>query len=84
MRGRVPADGSTAPAARHDHWGVVLDAPSAAELAAFYASLLGWRLVSSSPEWATLAPPDGVAYLASQTSAGYQPPLWPSAPATSR
>jgi catechol 2,3-dioxygenase-like lactoylglutathione lyase family enzyme len=59
---------------------VVLDAPSAPALAGFYAALLGWRLVSSSPGWATIAPPDGVAYLAFQTSAGYEPPVWPPAP----
>ena len=59
-------------------WGVALDAPDARDLAQFYERLLGWRTVKDDPEWATVAPPDGVAYLAFQTSAEYVPPVWPA------
>jgi catechol 2,3-dioxygenase-like lactoylglutathione lyase family enzyme len=78
MRGRSEAGASTPRAARHDYWGVVLEAPDATALARFYAGLLGWDLVKESPEWATLGPPDGVAYLAFQTSRDHVPPVWPS------
>jgi predicted enzyme related to lactoylglutathione lyase len=59
-------------------WGVVLDAPDARSLADFYARLLGWRVADAEPDWATVAPPDGVAYLGFQTSPGYRAPAWPS------
>jgi catechol 2,3-dioxygenase-like lactoylglutathione lyase family enzyme len=58
---------------------VVLQAPDAAALARFYAELLGWPIVSEDAGNATIGPPDGVAYLAFQTSAGYVPPVWPAA-----
>lgn len=61
-------------------WGVVLDAPDARELARFYARLLGWTLVKDEPDWATVAPPDGVAYLAFQSSPEYVRPAWPPVP----
>lgn len=79
MRGRAQDDGSTPRWERHDFWGVVLDAPDAAELAAFYARLLGWELFQEESDFVTLAPPDGVAYVAFQTSAGYVRPVWPPA-----
>ncbi len=58
-------------------WGVVLDAPDARVLAHFYERLLGWRIGTDDPEWATLAAPDGVAYLGFQTSPEYVRPVWP-------
>ena len=49
-------------------------------MAGFYADLLGWELtVNPQQTFATVAPPEGVAYLAVQYSAGYQPPQWPNA-----
>lgn len=66
--------------APHNYWGVVLDAPDARALGDFYARLLGWRVVKNDPDWVTLAPTDGVAYLAVQTAQGYTPPVWPSQP----
>ncbi len=60
-------------------WGAVLDAPDAPALARFYADLLGWRIDKEEPDWATVAPPDGVAYLGFQTSPEYVPPVWPPA-----
>jgi catechol 2,3-dioxygenase-like lactoylglutathione lyase family enzyme len=58
-------------------WGVVLEAPDARALARFYSQLLGWRIAKEEPGWATVAPPDGVAYMAFQTSPEYTPPVWP-------
>jgi catechol 2,3-dioxygenase-like lactoylglutathione lyase family enzyme len=58
-------------------WGVVLEAPDARALARFYSQLLGWRIAKEEPGWATVAPPDGVAYMAFQTSPEYEPPVWP-------
>lgn len=78
MRGRVQDDGSTPRNDRHDYWGVVLDAPDARELARFYASLLGWKIHSEEPDFATIAPPDGVAYVGFQTSSEYVRPVWPA------
>jgi catechol 2,3-dioxygenase-like lactoylglutathione lyase family enzyme len=80
VRGRSPGRASTPRDARHDWWGVVLDAPDAAALARFYAELLGWEIVKSDASDAALAPPDGVAYLAFQTAADYVRPVWPAAP----
>lgn len=60
-------------------WGAVLDAPDARVLAAFYADLLGWTVEKDEPDWATVAPPHGVAYLGFQTSPEYVAPVWPPA-----
>jgi glyoxalase superfamily protein len=82
MRGRTQATESTPRDARHDYWGVVLDAPEAGPLAAFYESLLGWVKAHESPEYVILAPPDGVATLAVQTAVKYTRPVWPPADGT--
>jgi catechol 2,3-dioxygenase-like lactoylglutathione lyase family enzyme len=58
-------------------WGAVLDCPDAPALARFYADLLGWTVDKDEPDWATVSPPDGVAYLGFQTSPEYVPPAWP-------
>ena len=79
MRGRSKEPGSPR-ASRHDYWGVVLEAPDAGALARFYAELLGWQIVKQDGGFATVAPPDGVAYLAFQTSPEYVPPVWPAVP----
>lgn len=84
MRGRMCGDEATPPSARSDWWGVVLEAPAAPALAAFYAALLGWEIVAQDPEGAAVAPPNGVAYLAFQTVAGYVPPVWPAQPGAQR
>jgi catechol 2,3-dioxygenase-like lactoylglutathione lyase family enzyme len=77
MRGRTTAGEGTPRALRHDYWGVVLECPDASSLARFYAELLGWEVRSEDATWATVAPPDGVAYLACQTSPEYVEPVWP-------
>lgn len=58
--------------------GVVLDAPDAHELAAFYHRLLGWSVVQDRPGWVTLGAPDGRAALSFQSDAGYVRPVWPA------
>ncbi|MEU4111776.1 VOC family protein [Streptomyces sp. NPDC027717] len=63
---------------RHDWWGVVLEAPEPQALARFYSELLGWAITKEEADGATIAPPEGVAYIAFQRSDGYAPPAWPS------
>src|ERR687897_965982 len=48
-------------------------------LAHFYSDLLGWEIAKEDADDAAIAPPDGVAYLAFQTSPEYLPPVWPAA-----
>lgn len=61
-------------------WGVVLDAADPPRLARFYAALLDWHIVKEDPTWVTLAPPDGVAYLAIQLEPLHERPTWPAQP----
>ena len=75
MRGRVTKDDRTHRDARHDWWGVALEAPDPHALARFYSALLGWEL---GPEGLAVAPADGVAYIAFQHSEGYVRPTWPA------
>jgi predicted enzyme related to lactoylglutathione lyase len=58
--------------------GIVLDAPDARELAAFYERLLGWARTQDEPGWVKLDPPGGGAGLAFQTSSPYTRPTWPA------
>jgi len=60
--------------------GVVLDAPDAGALAAFYRRLLGWEVEQDEPGWVKLRSPDGGAGLSFQTEAQYVPPTWPAGP----
>ena len=77
MHGRTQGDPSTRREARHDYWGVVLDAEDAHALARFYRDLLGWPVAKEDTEGVALLPPDGVAYLAIQTNRHYVRPVWP-------
>lgn len=79
MNGRADSDGTASRDVRKDYWGVVLDTSDAQALAAFYAALLDWKVIGSDPGFATVGPPDGVAYLACQFSEGYRKPVWPNA-----
>ena len=58
---------------------VVLSTPHPRELAAFYAELLDWRVVTSEPDWVRLRHPDqerpGLSF---QREAGDTPPTWPA------
>lgn len=60
---------------------IVLDAPSPAQLARFYAGLLGWNVVEThdDDEWAETRPADGVGGIGFQLDPGYQAPTWPDA-----
>ena len=58
--------------------GYVLDSPDPAKLAAFYARLLGWSIVSQDPTWVQLRPPGGARpSLSFQLEPEYSPPTWP-------
>jgi catechol 2,3-dioxygenase-like lactoylglutathione lyase family enzyme len=59
---------------------VVLGAPDAHELAAFYRNLLGWPVDHEQPGWVRLDPPSGGPRLAFQSEPGYVRPSWPAAP----
>jgi catechol 2,3-dioxygenase-like lactoylglutathione lyase family enzyme len=60
--------------------GIVLDAPDAQELGAFYQRLLGWQVVQDEPGWMKLGSPDGGAGLSFQTESDYRRPTWPAGP----
>ncbi|MEV0091646.1 VOC family protein [Streptomyces sp. NPDC050738] len=59
---------------------VVLDAPDAAELAAFYRRLLGWEVAQEEPGWVKLVPEGGGTGLSVQSEPDYVPPVWPADP----
>jgi catechol 2,3-dioxygenase-like lactoylglutathione lyase family enzyme len=56
----------------------VLATPDPPALAAFYRDLLGWRITSSTPDWARLKHPDddrpGLSF---QLETDHSPPVWP-------
>jgi catechol 2,3-dioxygenase-like lactoylglutathione lyase family enzyme len=60
--------------------GIVLDAPDAGELAAFYRRLLGWAVEQDEPGWVKLTSPAGGAGLSFQTESAYVRPTWPAGP----
>ena len=60
--------------------GIVLDAPDAQELAAFYQRLLGWSVVQDEPGWVKLGAPNGGPGLSFQTEENYRRPVWPAGP----
>ena len=60
--------------------GIVLDAPDARELAAFYHRLLGWPVVQDEPDWVKLGAPAGGPGLSFQTESRYVRPVWPPGP----
>jgi predicted enzyme related to lactoylglutathione lyase len=60
--------------------GIVLDAPDAQGLAAFYRRLLGWEIEQDESDWVKLTSPDGGAGLSFQTEAAYVRPAWPARP----
>jgi hypothetical protein len=79
MRGRVDEDATTPRDARHDYWGVVLDAPDALALARFYSELLGWPLGPKADEdGASIIGPEGMAYISFQREPKHQRPVWPA------
>jgi catechol-2,3-dioxygenase len=60
--------------------GVVLDAPDAQELGAFYQRLLGWPVIQDEPGWMKLGSPEGGSGLSFQTESDYRRPTWPAGP----
>jgi len=60
--------------------GVVLDAPDAQELGAFYQRLLGWPVIQDEPGWMKLGSPEGGSGLSFQTEPDYRRPTWPAGP----
>jgi catechol 2,3-dioxygenase-like lactoylglutathione lyase family enzyme len=60
--------------------GIVLDAPDANELAAFYTRLLGWVAIQDEPGWVRLGAPGGGTGLSFQTDSAYVRPVWPAGP----
>ena len=61
--------------------GVVLGAPDAQALAAFYRDLLGWQVEQDEPGWVKIVSPEGGAGLSFQGESEYVPPVWPAGPA---
>ncbi|MEU1808042.1 VOC family protein [Micromonospora aurantiaca (nom. illeg.)] len=59
---------------------LVLDAPSAQDLAAFYERLLGWHRREDESDWVVLTPPGGGTWLAFQDEPAYVRPVWPAGP----
>ena len=55
---------------------VVLDAPDARRLAAFYTALGGWTEQHAGDDWITVETGDGWR-IAAQRSPGHVPPRWP-------
>lgn len=58
--------------------GVVLDAPDAGSLAAFYRELLGWEVEHAVEGWVKLRSPHGGAGLSFQSDPEYVSPTWPA------
>ncbi|MFD5573321.1 VOC family protein [Streptomyces cadmiisoli] len=59
---------------------VVLDAPDAHELAAFYQRLLGYAVRREEPHWVLIGPPPGTegTALSFETEPEYVRPVWPT------
>jgi catechol 2,3-dioxygenase-like lactoylglutathione lyase family enzyme len=58
----------------------VLGALDPQALGAFYARLLGWKVVTNEPGWVTVRPPSGGTGLSFQEESQYAPPVWPPKP----
>jgi catechol 2,3-dioxygenase-like lactoylglutathione lyase family enzyme len=58
----------------------VLGTPDPQGLARFYRELLGWTVVSDSPEWAQIRPAGGGSGLSFQREDEHVPPTWPNRP----
>ena len=58
--------------------GIVLDAPDAQALAAFYHRLLAWEYLANEPGWCKLKSPFGGPALSFQEEPLFRRPAWPS------
>jgi catechol 2,3-dioxygenase-like lactoylglutathione lyase family enzyme len=54
-----------------------IDCADAAEMAAFYARLLGWEITFDAGDFILMRDPNGGAGLSFQEFATYRPPTWP-------
>ncbi len=61
-------------------WGVVLDAPEPAALAAFYAELLGWPVTTHDEHGAAIGVPGTTSYVSIQEATDFVRPEWPASP----
>lgn len=57
---------------------VIVDCPDPAELARFYAALLGQPITFASDDFVVVAKNDTTSGLAFQRAADYRPPTWPN------
>ena len=64
--------------------GIVLDSPSAQDLAGFYQRLLGWQRSQDEPGWVKLLPPEGGPGLSFSDEPNHVPPVWPAGPGDPR
>ena len=64
--------------------GIVLDAPDAGSLAAFYRELLGWEVEHEDDGWVKLRSPHGGAGLSFQSDPELRAPDWPGRPGEQR
>jgi catechol 2,3-dioxygenase-like lactoylglutathione lyase family enzyme len=60
--------------------GIVLDAPDAQELGAFYQRLLGWPVIADEPGWFKIAPGGTRSGISFQSEPDFVAPVWPSQP----
>jgi len=58
-------------------WGVAVEAPDPAGLAAFYSQLLGWTVIDEAPGTSVVAVPGGPVFVVFQEATDYQRPVWP-------
>lgn len=56
---------------------LVIDCPDPGALAAFYGTMLGWKVTASS-DWAEIRSDDGQQCICFQPVEAYSPPKWPA------
>jgi catechol 2,3-dioxygenase-like lactoylglutathione lyase family enzyme len=65
-------------------WGIAIEAPDPAALAAFYSRLLDWPVIHVEAGTAIVKPPQDSAYMVFQFAEDFVPPVWPPAPGEQR
>ena len=58
-------------------WGMAIEAPDSAALAAFYSELLDWPVVHQEPGTSVVKPPQESVFMVFQVAEGFVPPVWP-------
>jgi catechol-2,3-dioxygenase len=59
---------------------ITINAPDPSALAAFYAQLLGWQVVTDEPGWVVIGHGEDYLRVAFELDEHYQRPVWPSEP----